>query len=75
MPNNKHALSAFLSSIEELRGQLSILSGYIDDHMETLSDHIDWGHVGSANYVLELLVEASRHLDLIVSDEQEETSQ
>ena len=61
---NDDALRAFISTMTEIQSQLPILTRYVDNHMEELPENIDWGHVGSAGRVLEMLAEANQFLNL-----------
>ena len=61
---NDKALTAFIAAITDIQGQLAILTQYADNHMEVPPDRVDWGHVGSARHVLELLAEATAFLNL-----------
>ena len=61
---NDKALTAFIAAITDIQGQLTILTMYADNHMEVPPDDVDWGHVGSARHVLELLTEATAFLNL-----------
>ena len=57
MKNNDHALNAFMEKIAEAKERLEELTAYVDDHMEESPDDINWGHVGSAGYMVEKLTE------------------
>ena len=61
---NDEALRAFLSNMTEIQAQLAALTRYVDNHMEELPENIDWGHVGSAYHVLELLSQINQFLNL-----------
>jgi len=51
------ALGAFMAKIAEAQERLAELTAYLDDHMETSPDDINWGDVGSAGYMVEKLTE------------------
>ena len=53
-PNDK-ALNAFLTAKIEIDAALALLAALSDDHFETNSDAIHWGHVGDLNRYAELL--------------------
>ena len=62
MNSQEKALMTFMGQMEEIRGQLAEIQGYIDNHMNTCPDGINWGHVGSAgkmasdlNYIMVFL--------------------
>jgi hypothetical protein len=59
MKNNDQALSAFLAAMGGVNEQLERLQAAADDHLGNGPDEIRWGHVGSANHLLELLTEAA----------------
>jgi hypothetical protein len=54
---NEKALGAFMAKIAEAQTLLAELQAHVDDHMETNPDEINWGHVGSAGYMVEKLSE------------------
>lgn len=53
--NNEKALAAFVGTIGEIKEKLDVLNEYMDNHMDTSPEEINWGHVGSANHIRELL--------------------
>jgi len=57
--NNDKALQEFMARIAEASTLLQELQGFVDDHMEYSPDDINWGHVGSAGYMVEKLTELS----------------
>jgi len=61
---NDEALRAFMSNMMEIQAQLTVLTRYVDNHMEDLPEDIHWGHVGSAGRVLESLSEIRQFLNL-----------
>jgi len=54
---NEKALQAFIGKIAEARTLLDELEAHVDNHMEANPDDINWGHVGSAGYMVEKLTE------------------
>ena len=62
--SNDQALRAFISNVGEIQVQLSVLTGYAENHMDTLPEDIHWGHVGSTRRVLELLDQIHSFLNL-----------
>jgi len=57
MKNNDKALQEFMAKIATASTLLQELQEFVDDHMEYSPDEINWGHVGSAGYVVECLTE------------------
>jgi len=55
--NNDKALQEFMARIAEAKTLLDELQTFADDHMEYSPDDINWGHVGSAGYMVERLNE------------------
>lgn len=51
------AIAAFMQNVEGAKGLLNELREFFENHMETSSDDINWGHVGSAGYALGKLTE------------------
>ena len=54
---NEKALSAFMAKIAEAQILLAELQAHVDDHMGESPDEINYGHVGSAGYMVEKLTE------------------
>ena len=69
-PTKETALSAYVAAIAEMRETLTALLAHTDDHLGTAPDDVNWGHVGSANYVNEQLAEIARFLGLDRKQEQ-----
>jgi len=57
MKNNDKALGAFMEKMAEARERLEELMTYVDNHMDTHPDEINWGNVGSAEYMVARLTE------------------
>jgi hypothetical protein len=57
--NNTQALDAFLAAMGGIREQLARLQSAADDHLGVEPESVHWGHVGSAQHLLELLTEAA----------------
>ncbi|MCL2215414.1 MAG: hypothetical protein FWB91_00205 [Defluviitaleaceae bacterium] len=57
MKNNDQALAAFMDKIAEATERLAELKNYVDDHMGESPEDINWGHVGSAEYMVSKLTE------------------
>ena len=53
-PNDK-ALNAFLAAKIEIDAMLARLKTLSDHHLNTHSDEINWGHVGTMNHYVSLL--------------------
>ena len=64
MTNQEKALIAYVGAIAEMRKTLEVLLEHANDHLGTAPDDINWGHVGSANHVNELLGEITGFLGL-----------
>jgi hypothetical protein len=54
---NEKALQEFMAKIAEPQTLLAELQAHVDEHMGTNPDEINWGHVGSAGYMVEKLTE------------------
>ena len=54
---NEKALQAFMGCIGEIHERLEELQTYTNDHMDTNPDTVDWGDVGSAEYLLAQLTQ------------------
>jgi len=54
---NEKALGAFIAKIAEAQKLLEELQNFTDDHMGSSPDEINYGHVGSAGYLVEKLTE------------------
>ena len=52
---NEKASAAFVGAIGEIKERLEVLNEYMDNRMDTSPEEINWGHVGSANHIRELL--------------------
>jgi hypothetical protein len=59
MDRKEKALMAFMEKIAEAKERLEELQGFVDNHMEYSPDDINWGHVGSAGWLVEKLTEAT----------------
>ena len=54
---NERALHAFMANICWASERLAELTEYIENHMDTHPDEINWGHVGTSGYFVERLSE------------------
>ena len=54
---HEKALGRFMGQIGEINDRLEELQTFADDHMGFNPDDINWGHVGTAGWVLEKLTE------------------
>jgi hypothetical protein len=54
---NEKALQEFMAKVDEAQERLAELNAYLDEHMETSLDSVNWGTVGSAGYMVEKLTE------------------
>ena len=65
---NEKALNAYAATIAEIQEILAALLDHADDHFGTAPEDINWGHVGSANYIRENLNEIAVFLKLKEED-------
>lgn len=57
---NQKAVDSYIGSIAEIAALLDELKSHVvDDHMGISPEDVNWGHVGSANHLLEMLNEAA----------------
>jgi len=56
---HEKALEQFIGQIGEINERLAALQEFADEHLGYNPDDINWGHVGSAGWVLEKLTELS----------------
>ena len=54
---NEKALDAYMTTVAEIDSALTTIKDKVSDHFGVLPEEINWGHVGSAQHVLELLQE------------------
>ena len=54
---NEKALGAFMAKIAVAHTLLAELQAHVDDHMGASPEEINYGHVGSAGYMVEKLTE------------------
>jgi len=54
---HEKALDRFMGQIGEINELLAELQTFADDHMGFNPDDINWGHVGTAGWVVEKLTE------------------
>lgn len=55
--NNENALNAYMCAISDIQSQLHKLDELIDNHMNISPEDVNWGHVGDAQHISELLHE------------------
>lgn len=55
--DNGQVVHEFMAAVNTINGKLELLSKYMDDHMGVSPEENTWGHVGSANHILEKLNE------------------
>ena len=67
---NESAIAAFVARIEEARQLLAAISASLDDHLGYSPDGINWGHVGTAGHVVELLRQSAVAAGAIVDEEE-----
>ena len=56
---NEKVLDEFIGTMAALEEKLDALKAHIENHMDTSPEEINWGHVGSAKHLLQLIKEAS----------------
>ena len=56
---NEKALSAYVQAMGQIEKYLSELQALANDHLGNDPENINWGHVGSAIHLAELLKEAA----------------
>ena len=54
---NEKALGEFMTKIAKAQTLLAELQAHVDDHMDASPEEINYGHVGSAGYIVEKLTE------------------
>lgn len=59
------ALNAYICEISAISEKLDVLkSRIVDDHMGVNPDSVNWGYVGTARHILELLEEAEAEMEV-----------
>lgn len=66
--NNEKAQAAFLAEIDKAYKLATAITEALDDHLGTNPEAVNWGHVGSLKYVVELLAEISEFLNIKEGD-------
>ena len=56
---NEKALNEFIGTVAVLEEKLDALKARIENHMDVAPEEVNWGHVGSAKHLLQLIKEAS----------------
>ena len=56
---NEKALSAYVQAMGQIEKYLSELQALANDHLGNDPENINWGHVGSAIHLAELLKEVA----------------
>jgi len=56
---NEKALSAYVQAMGQIEKYLSELQALANDHLGNDPENINWGHVGCANHLADLLKEAA----------------
>jgi len=67
-PTKQTALEAYAAALAEMRETLAALTAHADDHLGVTPEEVNWGNVGSANHVNELLGEIAGFLGLREQD-------
>ena len=56
---NEKAQDEFIGTVAVLEEKLDALKAHIENHMDVAPEEVNWGHVGSAKHLLQLIKEAS----------------
>ena len=56
---NEKALNEFVGTMAAIEEKLNALKAYIGNHMDVSPEMVNWGHVGSAKHLLQLIKEAN----------------
>lgn len=62
------ALETFSHHVASARELVTMLRRHLDDHMDVGPDELNWGHVGDAARLVEVLKEAARGCNLIAEE-------
>ena len=65
---NEKALIAFMEAIQEISEELEDLKNYVDNHLDVAPEAVNWGNVGTARHLLELVREAGVSVGLEVEE-------
>ena len=65
---NEKALDEFIGTVAAIEEKLDALKAHIENHMDTSLEEINWGHVGSAKHLLQLIKEASEFAGIEFAD-------
>ena len=65
---NEKALIAFMEAIQEISEELETLKDYVDNHLDVAPEAVNWGNVGTARHLLELVREAGASVGLEVEE-------
>ena len=65
---NEKALIAFMEAIQEISEELEDLKNYVDNHLDVAPEAVNWGNVGTARHLLELVREAGVSVGLKVEE-------
>jgi hypothetical protein len=69
---NDVAVAAFIGHIAKARDYVETIQQALDDHFDTLPEKVDWGNVGDAAHVADLLRQAAQFITGDDEDEEEE---
>ena len=56
---NEKALDEFIGTMAALEEKLDALKAHVENHMDVAPEEVNWGHVGSAKHLLQLIKEVS----------------
>ena len=61
---NEKALDEFIGTVAAIEEKLDALTAHIENHMDVAPEEVNWGHVGSAKHLLQLIKEASEFAEI-----------
>ena len=62
--DNSKAVQEFMATVSAINDRLETLSNYMDDHMGVSPEAVNWGDVGSAHHILEMLNDIIEFADI-----------
>lgn len=69
MKNNEKALGAYIGNIEEIKGRLKRMSYMAEEFFNNSPEEINYGHVGSLEYMLEKLKEIETFMGIEIHED------
>ena len=65
---NEKALDEFIGTVAAIGEKLDALKLHVENHMDVAPEEVNWGHVGSAKHLLQLIKEASEFAGIESAD-------